>query len=321
MNAAPRRPPAAARRHRYDASRSPTVTDASRTAPKRIVSSLVHESRITHAAHESPRVARLRASLVGARPRRHVPRAMTSRTLYDVLGVSPSASSSEIKRAYLDLARVYHPDVSSSSPREDDDTFAKISHAYDVLKNPVSRRAYDAVALAATTRRSSAASSRAWSPANANWRRRPGFENSYAFDDDDDDDDGADASGREGASAVHERRAEAERARARAKADAARWWKHERAAAERRRRAFAESAAAKTARRGERFTEATRALWQTRAGVVWQDAVVMAIGVGVACFAATRAMRAIGGREPPPRDASPPSRTTAAPRSSSNRSE
>ena len=101
---------------------------------------------------------------------------MTSRTLYDVLGVSPSASSSEIKRAYLDLARVYHPDVSSSSPREDDDTFAKISHAYDVLKNPVSRRAYDAVALAPTTRRSSVASSRAWSPANANWRRRPGFE-------------------------------------------------------------------------------------------------------------------------------------------------
>ena len=321
MNAAPRQPPAAARRHRYDASRSPTVFDAARTAPPRIVSSLVHESRITHAAHESPRVARLRASLVGARPRRHVPRAMTSRTLYDVLGVSPSASSSEIKRAYLDLARVYHPDVSSSSPREDDDTFAKISHAYDVLKNPVSRRAYDAVALAPTTRRSSAASSRAWSPANANWRRRPGFENSYAFDDDDDDDDGADASGREGASAAHERRAEAERARARAKADAARWWKHERAAAERRRRAFAERAAAKTARRGERVTDATRALWQTRAGVVWQDAVVMAIGVGVACFAATRAMRAIGGREPPPRDASPPSRTTAAPSSSSNRSE
>ena len=320
MNAAPRQPPAAARRHRYDASRSPTVFDAARTAPPRIVSSLVHESRIIHRAHETARVARLRASLVGARPRRHVPRAMTSRTLYDVLGVSPSASSSEIKRAYLDLARVYHPDVSSSSPREDDDTFAKISHAYDVLKNPVSRRAYDAVALAPTTRRSSVASSRAWSPANANWRRRPGFENSYAFDDEDDDD-GADASGREGASAAHERRAEAERARARAKADAARWWKHERAAAERRRRAFAERAAATTARRGERFTDATRALWQTRAGVVWQDAVVMAIGVGVAYFAATRAMRAIGGREPPPRDASPPSRTTAAPSSSSNRSE
>ena len=318
---APRQPPTAADRHRYDASRSPTVTDRARTAPPRIVSSLVHESRIIHGAHETPRVARLHASLVGARPRRHVPRAMTSRTLYDVLGVSPSASSSEIKRAYLDLARVYHPDVSSSSPREDDDTFAKISHAYDVLKNPVSRRAYDAVALAPTTTRSSAASSRAWSPANANWRRRPGFENSYAFDDDDDADEEADASGREGASAVHERRAEAERARARAKADAARWWKHERAAAERRRRAFAESAAAKTARRGERFTDATRALWQTRAGVVWQDAVVMAIGVGVACFAATRAMRAIGGREPPPRDASPPSRTTVASSSSRNRSE
>ena len=190
MNAALRQPPAAARRHRYDASRSPTVFDAARTAPPRIVSSLVHESRIIHRAHETARVARLRASLVGARPRRHVPRPMTSRTLYDVLGVSPSASSSEIKRAYLDLARVYHPDVSSSSPREDDDTFAKISHAYDVLKNPVSRRAYDAVALAPTTRRSSVASSRAWSPANANWRRRPGFENSYAFDDDDDDDGG-----------------------------------------------------------------------------------------------------------------------------------
>lgn len=220
---------------------------------------------------------------------------MSSRTLYDLLGVSPSATSSEIKRAYLELAKTHHPDVASSS--SDDDTFAKISHAYDVLKNPVSRRAYDAVALAPTTSRSSTASSRAWRPANANWRRRPGFENSYAFDDDDDETDVDDGSGREGASAAHERRAEAERARSRAKADAARWWKHERAAAERRKRVFAESAAKKTARRGERFAEATRALWQTRAGVVWQDIAVMAIGVGVACFAGVRAMRAIGGRE------------------------
>lgn len=219
---------------------------------------------------------------------------MSSRTLYDLLGVSPSATSSEIKRAYLELAKTHHPDVASSS--SDDDTFAKISHAYDVLKNPVSRRAYDAVALAPTTSRSSTASSRAWRPANANWRRRPGFENSYAFDDDDETD-VDDGSGREGASAAHERRAEAERARSRAKADAARWWKHERAAAERRKRVFAESAAKKTARRGERFAEATRALWQTRAGVVWQDIAVMAIGVGVACFAGVRAMRAIGGRE------------------------
>lgn len=225
---------------------------------------------------------------------------MTSRTLYDLLGVSPSATSSEIKRAYLELAKTHHPDVASSS--SDDDTFAKISHAYDVLKNPVSRRAYDAVALAPTTSRSSTASPRAWRPANANWGRRPGFENSYAFDDDDDETDVDDGSRREGASAAHERRAEAERERSRAKADAARWWKHERAAAERRKRVFAESAAKKTARRGERFAEATRALWQTRAGVVWQDVAVMAIGVGVAWFAGLRAMRAIGGRETRMRD-------------------
>jgi curved DNA-binding protein CbpA len=224
---------------------------------------------------------------------------MTSRTLYDLLGVSPSATSSEIKRAYLELAKTHHPDVASSS--SDDDTFAKISHAYDVLKNPVSRRAYDAVALAPTTSRSSTASSRAWRPANANWGRRPGFENSYAFDDDDDDVDD-DGSEHEGARAAHERRAEAERARSRAKADAARWWKHEREAAERRKRVFAESAAAKTVKRGERFAEATRALWQTRAAVVWQDVAVMAIGVGVACFAGVRAMRAIGGRETRTRD-------------------
>jgi len=63
------------------------------------------------------------------------------RDYYDVLGVGADAGADEIKRAYRQLARRYHPDISG-----DDRTaaFLDVARAYEVLTNPNRRRSYDA---------------------------------------------------------------------------------------------------------------------------------------------------------------------------------
>ena len=66
------------------------------------------------------------------------------RDYYDVLGVSPDAGADEIKRAYRQLARRYHPDISGD---ERGAAFAEVSLAYDVLRSRRKRRTYDARTL------------------------------------------------------------------------------------------------------------------------------------------------------------------------------
>ena len=63
------------------------------------------------------------------------------RDYYDVLGVSPDAGADEIKRAYRQLARRYHPDISGD---ERSTAFVEAAHAYEVLNDPQRRRHYDA---------------------------------------------------------------------------------------------------------------------------------------------------------------------------------
>jgi molecular chaperone DnaJ len=63
------------------------------------------------------------------------------RDYYDVLGVSRHAGADEIKRAYRQLARRYHPDISGDDRGS---VFLEVSRAYEVLRDPSRRRAYDA---------------------------------------------------------------------------------------------------------------------------------------------------------------------------------
>lgn len=61
--------------------------------------------------------------------------------LYEILGLSSSASDKEIKKAYRKLAVKYHPDKNSSEDAAE--MFKKISHANEILSDPKKREIYD----------------------------------------------------------------------------------------------------------------------------------------------------------------------------------
>jgi curved DNA-binding protein len=66
---------------------------------------------------------------------------MQFKDYYDTLGVARGASAEEVKRAYRKLARKYHPDVSKEKNAEA--RFKDVQEAYEVLKDPEKRAAYD----------------------------------------------------------------------------------------------------------------------------------------------------------------------------------
>lgn len=66
----------------------------------------------------------------------------SKRDYYEVLGVSRDASQDEIKRAFRELARRYHPDVNKDDPNAAE-RFKEITEAYQVLGDPEKRAQYD----------------------------------------------------------------------------------------------------------------------------------------------------------------------------------
>lgn len=64
---------------------------------------------------------------------------MESANYYDILGIDTSANESEIRRAYFEKAKLYHPDSYQGNPEE----FEQVKLAYQELLTPLRRASYD----------------------------------------------------------------------------------------------------------------------------------------------------------------------------------
>ncbi len=74
----------------------------------------------------------------------------TKRDFYEILGMTKSASDSEIKSAYRKLARKHHPDVDKTPGASE--KFKELSEAYQVLSDPKKKQSYDQFGHAAFDR-------------------------------------------------------------------------------------------------------------------------------------------------------------------------
>src|SRR6187402_2663388 len=66
---------------------------------------------------------------------------MKYKDYYEALGIARDASEADIKKAYRKLAHKFHPDVSKEEGAEA--RFKEIAEAYQTLKDPAKRTAYD----------------------------------------------------------------------------------------------------------------------------------------------------------------------------------
>lgn len=71
-----------------------------------------------------------------------------SKNYYEILGVNKNASQDEIKKAYRQLAKKYHPDQNKGD-KEAEEKFKQINDAYDILKDQQKRAAFDQYGSAA----------------------------------------------------------------------------------------------------------------------------------------------------------------------------
>ncbi|MQL84379.1 hypothetical protein Taro_016892 [Colocasia esculenta] len=101
------------------------------------------------------------------------PRASRRESPYEVLGVPPSASTQEIKRAYRRLALKYHPDVNKEANAQE--KFMRIKHAYNSLINADSRQKTDFGDRRSDYSGATSGKNRGWKPEEA--------EDFYGFED------------------------------------------------------------------------------------------------------------------------------------------
>lgn len=68
--------------------------------------------------------------------------ATNKQDFYQILGVPHSASQKEIKKAYYQMAKKYHPDTNKDDPQAKE-KFAQLAEAYEILSDEVKRKQYD----------------------------------------------------------------------------------------------------------------------------------------------------------------------------------
>jgi curved DNA-binding protein CbpA len=200
--------------------------------------------------------------------------------LYSTLGISPSATGAEVKKAYIKLAREKHPDVNKSNSAEE---FKRIAHAYDILRDVRKRQEYDALrrggvdADGATTTTRRTTTTRKWRQAN----QTGGGARSDAY---------------EGASWEDSRFTEQElknryarfKSESKSRAENSKWWREEKKEAERNKKEFKEKTFQAQARKAGRDAERLkRSGFVARTGYVWQDAVVAGVSVAIVIGAGT----------------------------------
>lgn len=93
---------------------------------------------------------------------------MTSKDYFAILGLSRQATPDQIKQAYREKARLYHPDLNAAE--DANERFQEVVEAYEVLSDPAKRAEY----LVSTLRKK---------PANSNspWTRRSKAKSSAAY--------------------------------------------------------------------------------------------------------------------------------------------
>ena len=80
---------------------------------------------------------------------------MSKRDYYEVLGVDKNVGDNDLKAAYRKLAMANHPDRNQGDSAAEE-RFREASEAYEILKDPQKRSAYDRMAMPLLNRRKGA---------------------------------------------------------------------------------------------------------------------------------------------------------------------
>ncbi|XP_076171793.1 dnaJ homolog l(2)tid, mitochondrial isoform X2 [Ptiloglossa arizonensis] len=72
----------------------------------------------------------------------HTTNQLLKRNYYEILGISKNASAKDIKKAYYQLAKKYHPDTNKGDPNASK-KFQEVSEAYEILSDDTKRKEYD----------------------------------------------------------------------------------------------------------------------------------------------------------------------------------